>query len=85
MKMNMHLGETRFHINGFTRVDKEAKLGNDLLIYGAFTLVFKFTGKVKNLYLVKINFSWGVIGLLRISGCRLSRKCGLQYSENTWC
>jgi len=57
MKMNMHLGETRFHINGFTRVDTEAKLGNDLLIYGAFTLVFKFTGKVKNLYLVKINFS----------------------------
>ena len=35
MKMNiMQLGETSFHMNGFTRVDMEAKLEIDLFMVG---------------------------------------------------
>lgn len=75
IKMNLHVGETRLHMNGASRelvLTQRQKPTRKWPICGAFSLVFKFTRKVKYLNLKKL---MGRIGLLRISGRRLSRKC----------
>ena len=59
IKMNLHVGETRLHMNGASRelvLTQRQKPTRKWPICGAFSLVFKFTRKVKYLNLKKLIF-----------------------------